>query len=385
MPSALPRATAAEAEPAPAAAVAPPVPEPGPAVELSGVTKAYGDQLAVRDVSLAVRRGEFFALLGPSGCGKTTTLRAIAGFVAPDAGHVRIDGRDVAGVPPYRRNVNTVFQSYALFPHLSVFENVAFSLREQRRPKDEVRTRVERALELVRLGGHGPRRPRQLSGGQQQRVALARALVNRPAVLLLDEPMGALDLKLRREMQLELKHIQRETGISFVHVTHDQEEALTMADRVGIMAEGRLEQVGSPADVYERPLTRFVADFVGTSSFLAGEQLERDGELACFRLVTGEVVRVASAVAGLHGACVLSLRPEAVHLHASEPRYGNAVRARVREVVYVGPAIGYQLQVGEARLLASQQNTPGSAERRFTAGDEVWASWDPSGGRLVAA
>ncbi len=244
-----------------------------PDIRLAGLAKSYGAVDAVRDVDLEVATGEFFTMLGPSGSGKTTTLRLIAGFERPDAGKIELQGSDVSDVPPYSRNVNTVFQDYALFPHMSVRENVEYGLRVKKVPKQERAKRAEEALEMVRLSGYGDRKPGQLSGGQRQRVALARAIVNRPAVLLLDEPLGALDLKLRQEMQVELKQIQGEVGITFVYVTHDQEEALTMSDRIAVFNDGRIEQIGPPNDVYERPANLFVAGFVGVSNVL-----ERDGK-----------------------------------------------------------------------------------------------------------
>ena len=243
-----------------------------PDIRLAGLAKSYGAVDAVRDVDLEVAAGEFFTMLGPSGSGKTTTLRLIAGFERPDAGKIELQGNDVSDVPPYSRNVNTVFQDYALFPHMSVRENVEYGLRVKKVPKQERATRAEEALEMVRLSGYGDRKPGQLSGGQRQRVALARAMVNRPAVLLLDEPLGALDLKLREQMQVELKQIQGEVGITFVYVTHDQDEALTMSDRIAVFNEGRIEQIGPPNEVYEKPANLFVAGFVGVSNVL-----ERDG------------------------------------------------------------------------------------------------------------
>src|SRR3954469_4110087 len=238
-------------------------------IQLEELTKAFGEHVAVAGIDLDMPAGEFFSLLGPSGCGKTTTLRMIAGFEQPTSGRIMLDGADVALTPPHKRNVNTVFQSYALFPHLNVADNVAFGLRRAKRPRDEVRRRVAQALELVQLTGLERRKPSQLSGGQQQRVALARALVLNPAVLLLDEPLGALDAKLRKALQIELKALQQEVGITFVYVTHDQEEALTMSDRIAVMSDGRVEQVGPPPDLYEEPTTTFVADFLGVSNLMA--------------------------------------------------------------------------------------------------------------------
>src|ERR671922_2987448 len=250
-------------------------------IQLLELTKRFAEVTVVDSIHLEIPGGEFFSLLGPSGCGKTTTLRLIAGFERPTEGRILLDGTDVAYTPPHRRNVNTVFQNYALFPHLNVFDNVAFGLRRARRPKDEIKTRVGRALELVQLGGFEKRKSSQLSGGQQQRVALARALVLNPAVLLLDEPLGALDAKLRKALQIELKSLQQEVGITFIYVTHDQEEALTMSDRIAVMSQGLVEQIGAPRDVYEDPQTLFVADFLGVSNLMeASAKGERDGGCA---------------------------------------------------------------------------------------------------------
>ena len=286
---------------------------------LSGVVKRYGEVRAVDGVDLSVGQGEFFSMLGPSGSGKTTVLRLLAGFETPDAGQVFLGGRDVTRVAPFDRDVNTVFQDYALFPHLTVWQNVEYGLKVKRVPKNERRTRVGQALESVRLGGYGERRPGQLSGGQRQRVALARALVNRPAVLLLDEPLGALDLKLRLEMQIELKQIQREAGITFVFVTHDQDEALTLSDRIAVFNAGKIEQVGTPAEVYRSPATAFVAGFVGTSNLLEGAVAEKL----------------------LDAAGVFSIRPERIRLTAgpaADPADPAQCRAagRVAEVIYAG-------------------------------------------------
>jgi putative spermidine/putrescine transport system ATP-binding protein len=288
-----------------------------PGVRLRSLRKVFGAVVAVDSVDLDVADGEFFALLGPSGSGKTTVLRMIAGFETPTAGTVELGGVDASRQPPFRRNVNTVFQDYALFPHMTVEQNIAYGLRVKRVAKAERARRVAEALEMVRLSGYGPRRPHELSGGQRQRIALARALVNSPRLLLLDEPLGALDLKLREQMQVELKAIQREVGITFLFVTHDQDEALTLCDRLAVMREGRLEQVGAAADVYDRPRTRFVAEFVGTSNVLSG---------AAARTVFGR---------GL----TASVRPEKVRLVEDAPRPGEiCATGVVREVVYAGPA-----------------------------------------------
>jgi spermidine/putrescine transport system ATP-binding protein len=265
-----------------------------PVVKLENVRKQYGSFIAVHQADFAIGRGEFFAMLGPSGCGKTTTLKMIAGFEQPTAGQVFLEGEDVSHTPPHKRNVNTVFQQYALFPHMSVFDNVAFGPRSKKLPEAEVKTRVSEMLDVVRLGEFAQRRPAQLSGGQQQRVALARALVNYPSALLLDEPLAALDLKLREAMQIELKRIQREVGITFVFVTHDQGEALTMSDRIAVMSEGRVEQVGAPVDIYARPETLFVAGFIGSANLLPGTIVSSDGAGTRVLLLDGTQVVVAA-------------------------------------------------------------------------------------------
>src|ERR687897_185599 len=320
------------------------------AIELVGVEKEFvtggHDVKAVEHVDLRIAEGEFFSMLGPSGCGKTTTLRMIAGFEEPTSGQILLHGRDMVGVPPFRRDVNMVFQQYALFPHMDVFENVAFGLRRKKVDKDEIRRRVAEALALVELEGRETRKPRQLSGGQQQRVALARALVNRPRALLLDEPLGALDLKLRQAMQLELKRIQREVGITFVYVTHDQEEALTMSDRLVVMNAGRIEQLGSPRELYEHPATRFVANFIGTSNVLTG-RLERRGDTwALGGLGPDQRVLVAEPGGAQPGEEVeLAVRPEKIVLRAEHdppPPDRTALRATVHEVVYLGTSTQYR-------------------------------------------
>jgi spermidine/putrescine transport system ATP-binding protein len=306
-----------------------------PAVRLEGVEKRYGDVVAVDGIDLDVRDGEFFSMLGPSGSGKTTTLRMIAGFERPTEGQVVLDGMDVATVPPHKRNVNTVFQNYALFPHLNVEKNVAFGLRYQDSSKSESARMVGRSLELVRLAGYEKRRPNQLSGGQQQRVALARALILNPALLLLDEPLGALDAKLRKALQIELKAIQEEVGITFIYVTHDQEEALTMSDRLAVMSNGRVEQVGPPREVYEEPATAYVADFLGVSNLMDataygptdGGCTVRFGE---FQLVAGQGEPDA------HGQVKLSIRPERVDLEESGTTGPNRIPGMVERLVYVG-------------------------------------------------
>ncbi|MFL6184516.1 MAG: ABC transporter ATP-binding protein, partial [Actinomycetes bacterium] len=315
---------------------------------------------AVAGVDLDVQRGEFFTMLGPSGSGKTTTLRMIAGFERPDEGTVELGGEEVSGRPPFERDVNTVFQDYALFPHLSVADNIAYGLRVKKVPKAERRTRTEEALEMVRLPGLGGRKPAQLSGGQRQRVALARAIVNRPRVLLLDEPLGALDLKLRQEMQVELKRIQQEVGITFVYVTHDQEEALTMSDRLAVFNDGRIEQVGAPAEVYERPANPFVAGFVGTSNVLAG--------------------RAAAELVGEPGT--FTVRPEKIHVlgpDAEAPAGHCQAAGTVRDVAYAGPVtrLTVTLEVGGELVVLQQNLSTTSAEVAALAGSRVKLVWRP--------
>jgi putative spermidine/putrescine transport system ATP-binding protein len=338
-PSATPSATEAPRGAAPAAVGARPgQPAVEPAVRLEGVEKRFGDVVAVRGLDLDVVDGEFFSMLGPSGSGKTTTLRMIAGFEAPTAGRILLHGEDVTGRPPFERDVNTVFQDYALFPHMSVGENVGYGLMIRKIPKTDRASRVTEVLRLIRLEGFDRRKPAQLSGGQRQRVALARALVNRPRVLLLDEPLGALDLKLRESMQVELKAIQREVGITFIYVTHDQQEALTMSDRIAVFNDGRIEQVGTPADVYERPATPFVAGFVGTSNLLRGD--------------------VAKAIVGTVGT--FTVRPEKIRLAEPSARPATdemSALGEIRDVVYLGPDTRYHvaLEAG-GELVVTQQN-----------------------------
>ena len=314
-------------------------------VVFEGVSKAFDDVRAVDGVSLDVEHGEFFSLLGPSGGGKTTSLRLIAGFERPDAGRIRIGDADVTETPPHKRPVNTVFQSYALFPHLSVGENVAFGLRFTDLGKHEKQKRVGEMLELVELTGYERRKPHQLSGGQQQRVALARALILNPALLLLDEPLGALDAKLRRGLQIELKNLQREVGITFVYVTHDQEEALTMSDRLAVMAAGRIEQLGSPKDVYENPATPFVADFLGVSNLMKAECDGKGG----FSLECG-VLTVDGAARAAAGAVMVTIRPERIAVEIPGGSTANRLPGTVTEIVYVGPTmqVNVTLEGGQA-------------------------------------
>jgi ABC-type Fe3+/spermidine/putrescine transport system ATPase subunit len=352
------------------------------AIRLDGVSRHFGETVAVDNLDLELAPGEFFALLGPSGCGKTTTLRMVGGFELPSAGTVYLGGRDVTGLPPYKRDVNTVFQSYALFPHLNVFENVAFGLRRRGRlDRGEVRRRVQENLELVGLAGFGKRRPTQISGGQAQRVALARALVNHPKVLLLDEPMGALDARIRKTMQVELKRIQREVGITFLYVTHDQAEAMAMSDRLAVMHSGRCEDMGPPVRVYDKPATRFTAEFLGSCNLL---ELSVDGGGA--RLVDGTAVRLPAG--GQPGtSSTLGIRPEKLVVGAVGSDLGgadaNRLRATVTTATYLGASTEYELRAGwGGRLLAFAQNLDPGA--RLQAGDPCEVAWDPAHSFLLA-
>ncbi|MDQ1480395.1 MAG: spermidine/putrescine transport system ATP-binding protein [Actinomycetota bacterium] len=333
-------------------------------VGLYGVTKRFGATVAVDNVTIEVAPGEFFSLLGPSGCGKTTSLRMIAGFEEPEEGRVVLTGQDIVGVPPFKRNVNTVFQSYALFPHLTVADNVAFGLRRKKIPKRDIKDRVKRYLDLVQLPGYDERRPSQLSGGQQQRVALARALVNEPAVLLLDEPLGALDLKLRKQMQLELMRIQREVGVTFIYVTHDQEEALVMSDRIAVMSQGKVEQIGFPEDIYERPATRFVAGFIGTSNIVEAEVIGRVGEFLEVASAPGDRLLVPTPdgrSVSVGDKLAFTVRPEKLRVVTADDPVADqlcTVAGTVVDVVYQG--VSTQLVVrtdAGITLVAFRQNS----------------------------
>jgi spermidine/putrescine transport system ATP-binding protein len=351
------------------------------AVSLHGVTKRFGEHItAVDDVDLEIRDGEFFSLLGPSGCGKTTTLRMIAGLEFPTDGSIRIYDEEMGLRPPNKRPVNTVFQSYALFPHMNVEDNIGFGLRMQNVEKAEVSRKVEEAIDLVRLEGMGKRKPKELSGGQQQRVALARALINRPKVLLLDEPLGALDLKLRQTMQLELKDIQNEVGITFIYVTHDQEEALTMSDRIAVMNEGKLIQVGTSEEIYQSPSNLFVASFVGEMSFLPGEIVEP----GAVRLGGGEVVQ-AMTDASPGTRVTLSLRPEMVQLYANRadcPVGRNAIDGSVARKIFQGESMFYEVEIGESGSLEVHvENLPGM--RRWEVGDDVVVDFHPEAAKAL--
>jgi spermidine/putrescine transport system ATP-binding protein len=346
-------------------------------IEARNAVKAFGqgDHVvrALDDVSIQIRKGEFFTLLGPSGCGKTTLLRLIAGFEMPTSGTILLDGADITDLPPNRRPVNTVFQSYALFPHLTVAENVGFGLTMQGRPKAEVKARVDEMLALVKLEAMAGRKTSQLSGGQQQRVALARALSPQPKVLLLDEPLSALDLKLRKEMQVELKRLQTETGITFIFVTHDQEEALTMSDRVGVMSAGKLQQVGSPKEIYTRPVNRFVASFIGETNFLPATVVSGGVKLS-----TGDVVEVVTAA---KGAVTLTVRPEQVRIVAAGE--AGAIAARVKFLVYFGTDTHCHLALADGTEVVARVQSPASGEAGIEEGSTVGIRFAPGAAQVL--
>jgi spermidine/putrescine transport system ATP-binding protein len=367
------------------------------AVEIRDVTKRFpgpsgrpdAEVLAVDNVSLQIRDGEFFSLLGPSGCGKTTTLRMIAGFEHPTSGEILIHGRPMGLTPAYQRNTNMVFQSYALFPHMTIERNVAFGLEMKKIPRDEAQRRVREVLAMVRLADYGPRKPNQLSGGQQQRVALARALVNRPEVLLLDEPLGALDLKLRKEMQIELKNLQKEVGITFVYVTHDQEEALTMSDRIAVMEHGKVLHVGSPTEIYERPSCRFVADFIGDTNFMEGVVQEQNGSVTTVLVDNCLPVRVQSEEGVAAGTQVtVAVRPEKIRL-LPEPLRGshNSFLGRIEQVVYVGTDTRFRIRLSEhVSLSVREQNVvsdPNAATYYPTGEASAFAVWLDDAARIL--
>ncbi len=360
-----------------------PAPAAAPAVTLEHVAKRFGSVTAVYDAHFSIARGEFFSLLGPSGGGKTTTLRLIAGFETPSAGRVLLEDQDVSTVPPYHRRVNTVFQHYALFPHLSVYDNVAFGPRSLGLPEGEIRRRVGELLGVVRLSELGGRRPGQLSGGQQQRVALARALVNLPVALLLDEPLGALDLKLRQAMQLELKRIQREVGITFLYVTHDQEEALTMSDRIAVMSEGRIEQIDTPQTIYHSPATVFVADFLGSANLLPARVTAADTTTVSVSIAGGHVVQVPAPewkpAAG--ASAVLMLRPERVRVSAAS-RGAGGLPAMVSDLVFQGPVVRCGLRAADGTELIAHLG-PVDQAVALTPGVSVFVDWEPDAPRLL--
>jgi spermidine/putrescine transport system ATP-binding protein len=340
-------------------------------IELVELRKTFSDVVAVDGIELKIDGGEFFSLLGPSGCGKTTTLRLIAGFERPDAGSILLDGADMAATPPHKRKVNTVFQSYALFPHLDVFDNVAFGLRRHKVKGSEVKERVAKVLDAVRLGGLERRRPVQLSGGQQQRVALARALVLNPSVLLLDEPLGALDAKLRKALQIELKTIQEAFGITFVYVTHDQEEALTMSDRIAVMSDGHVEQVATPSEMYEEPRTAFVADFLGVSNLMS-VRVDADGDGACRALLGDFSLRALRGELATRGESRAVIRPERVRVEPYESTGENRVPGMIERVVYLGSSEQLVIRLATGDVIHATVVNDGSS-REFAQGTAVQA------------
>ena len=355
-------------------------------VRLDHVTKRFGDVVAVEDLSLEIPPGQFFSMLGPSGCGKTTTLRMIGGFEEVTEGRVYLGDTDVTELPPFKRATNTVFQSYALFPHLNVFENIAFGLRRRGTPTNEIRHQVAFMLKLVELPGYEERRPSQLSGGQQQRIALARALVNNPQVLLLDEPLGALDLKLRKQMQIELKRIQSEIGITFIFVTHDQEEAMTMSDRIAVMRHGRIEQLGTPEELYERPATDFVAGFLGVSNLLDAEVAGRDDPFADLRLADGTILRAPASALNGQTRVRLGVRPEKLRVLAIDEGgaqgfdgQSNAIEGTVLDASYIGVSTQYLVETPDGHKLTvyAQNLETGGASEVLADGQRVRLTWKP--------
>jgi spermidine/putrescine transport system ATP-binding protein len=347
-------------------------------ITLTSVTKQFGDTVAVDDVSLQIEGGEFFSLLGPSGCGKTTTLRIIGGFEYPTVGNVFINGKRMAELPPYRRPVNTVFQNYALFPHKTVAQNIAFGLQMKKATKAEISDAVERALDLIQLAGYSDRKPSELSGGERQRVALARALINEPTILLLDEPLSALDLKLRKQMQLELKALQRKVGITFVYVTHDQGEALALSDRIAVMNNGKILQVGTPSEIYDVPQSRFVADFIGTSNFLEGTLIS-ENEIALTTEPPLKIVSTPNDTIPLNTSVTVAVRPERIDLQMTPTSDDvNCLRGVIQDESYLGTTLQYTVQTDyPTPLVVHQQNTSGTDGHRFQRDDTVYLQWTP--------
>jgi spermidine/putrescine transport system ATP-binding protein len=353
-------------------------------ITVEHVHKRFGSFVAVRDAHFTITQGEFFSMLGPSGCGKTTTLRMIAGFEEPSQGRILLEGQDVSHVPPYRRNVNTVFQHYALFPHMTVRDNVAFGPRSRRLAPTEVEQRVAEMLGVVRLGTFADRKPAQLSGGQQQRVALARALVNYPSALLLDEPLGALDLKLRQAMQIELKRIQREVGITFIYVTHDQEEALTMSDRIAVMNEGRVEQIGTPEEIYHSPASVFVANFIGSANLIPATVTEVRGSLATAVIARDYRLEVPAGTWGASagGGAWVMVRPERLLLSADGRPGEPALATTVTSVVFQGPVVRCALRAADGTQIVAHVG-PGQALPSLRPGQTLYVGWETGAARLL--
>ncbi|MCY4402116.1 MAG: ABC transporter ATP-binding protein [Candidatus Poribacteria bacterium] len=370
---------------------------------LSSVTKRFGDTVAVDNVSLQIEGGEFFSLLGPSGCGKTTTLRIIGGFVHPTSGDVYINNDQMQETPPYRRPVNTVFQNYALFPHKNVAQNIAFGLQMKKLPKSEIANAVERSLDLIKLSGYGDRKPNELSGGERQRVALARALINEPSILLLDEPLSALDQKLRKQMQLELKALQRKVGITFVYVTHDQGEALALSDRIAVMNEGRILQVGTPSEIYDLPKNRFVADFIGTSNFIEGTLISTDGDVAEVGSDTEPSFKFVCNYNGnlqVGTPVTIAVRPERIEISQEpNPDIPNCLQGSIQDESYLGTTVQYTVQTDyPSSIIVNQQwrsidtlpniiNEQSKGEDktlRYQQGDTVYLQWLPENAILLS-
>lgn len=351
-------------------------------VKLNNVVKSFGDNVVVKNIDMDIEKGEFLTLLGPSGCGKTTTLRMIAGFEETTDGEVIIDGKEVSSVPPHKRDVNTVFQSYALFPHMTVAENVAFGLKMKKVPKSEIMSRVMEALQLVQLDSFAKRKPEQLSGGQKQRVAIARALVNSPKVLLLDEPLGALDLKLRKQMQVELKHLQQKLGITFIYVTHDQEEALTMSDRIAVMNNGIIEQLGKPDEIYERPASRFVADFIGETNLFEGSVTELDQTYAYMNLAGQRVPIRPERTLSVNESVSMAIRPERIRLHKEAVPGSFALPGKVVEHIYVGSVIKTVVSLPEGTQVTINE-APETAHS-FAVNQDVFVDWEPEKAVIIA-
>jgi spermidine/putrescine transport system ATP-binding protein len=344
-------------------------------VQLENVMKQFDDTYVVDDLNLDIKSGEFLTLLGPSGCGKTTTLRMIAGFEKPTSGKILLNGKQVDELEPYKREVNTVFQSYSLFPHMTVFDNVAFGLKMKKVPKDEIQERVTKALKLVQLEEYGNRKPKQLSGGQQQRIAIARAIVNNPKVLLLDEPLGALDLKLRKQMQLELKHLQQTLNITFIYVTHDQEEALTMSDRIVVMNKGKIEQIGLPYEIYERPQTRFVADFIGQTNILEGTVTAINGEQATMKYAD-QVIEIPNTTdVTLNEEVYISVRPEKIKLSETPFEGSINLKGTFKEKIYVGSVTKIVVTMANGQDITVNESHDKIEELTNT--NDVYVSWSP--------
>lgn len=352
------------------------------AVQLINLVKEFADHTAVNHINIDIRQGEFLTLLGPSGCGKTTTLRMIAGFEQPTSGVILLDGQHVEHTPPYARNVNTVFQSYALFPHMSIFENIAFGLKMKKLPKDTIKEKVAEALALVRLEGFSGRKPDQLSGGQRQRVAIARAIVNSPKVLLLDEPMGALDLQLRKQMQIELKRLQKKLGITFIYVTHDQEEALTMSDRIAVMNAGVIEQIGNPDEIYEHPASRFVAGFIGETNLFEGRVASVEGKYAVVNLGSSSIP-VLNRDLSIGETAYIAVRPERLEFSNSADGKPFALQGTYKEQIYAGSQMKTIINMGNNREVVINEPVGRSSCEQLDKDSEIFISWNPDYATVV--